>query len=38
VQTFRTQFDGPLRQKGIQEVAKELRGGTLQAGPAGNGK
>jgi len=38
VQTFRTQFDGPLRQKGIKEVAKELRGGTLQAGPAGNGK
>lgn len=38
VQTFRTQFDAPLRQKGIQEVAKELRAGSMQAGPAGNGK
>lgn len=37
VQTFKTQFDTPLRQKGIAEVAKELRGGTLQAAPA-NGK
>ena len=32
VQTFKTQFDAPLRQKGIAEVAKELRDGTLQAG------
>jgi len=38
VQTFRTQFGAPLRQKGIQEVAKELRAGSMQAGPAGNGK
>jgi len=38
VQTFRTQFDAPLRQKGIQAVAKDLRAGSLQAGPAGNGK
>ncbi len=38
VQTFRTQFDAPLKQKGIKQVAAELRGGTLQAGPAGNGK
>ncbi|HBK46146.1 MAG TPA: organic solvent ABC transporter [Xanthomonadaceae bacterium] len=39
VQTFKTQFDGPLRQKGIVEVAKELRSGGLQvAQPAGNGK
>jgi len=38
VQTFKTQFDAPLRQKGIAEVAKELRDGTLQAGPQGNGK
>ncbi|HEY9254526.1 MAG TPA: ABC transporter substrate-binding protein [Stenotrophomonas sp.] len=38
VQTFKTQFDAPLRQKGIAEVAKELRDGSLQAGPQGNGK
>jgi phospholipid transport system substrate-binding protein len=38
VQTFRTQFDTPLKQKGIKQVAAELRGGTLQAAPAGNGK
>jgi phospholipid transport system substrate-binding protein len=38
VQTFRTQFDAPLKQKGIKQVAAELRGGTLQAAPAGNGK
>ena len=35
---FRRDFDAPLRQKGIQEVAKELRAGSMQAGPAGNGK
>lgn len=39
VQTFKTQFDAPLRQKGIAEVAKELRDGTLQAGgQQANGK
>lgn len=38
VQTFRTQFDAPLRQKGIKAVANDLRSGSLQAGPAGNGK
>lgn len=38
VQTFRTQFDAPLKQKGIKQVAADLRGGSLQAGPAGNGK
>ncbi|MGH8039875.1 MAG: MlaC/ttg2D family ABC transporter substrate-binding protein [Stenotrophomonas sp.] len=38
VQTFRTQFDGPLRQKGIKAVANDLRSGSMQAGPAGNGK
>jgi len=38
VQTFRNQFDAPLRQKGIKQVAEELRTGNLQAGPAGNGR
>jgi phospholipid transport system substrate-binding protein len=38
VQTFKTQFDTPLRQKGIAEVAKELRGGTLQAAPDNGNK
>ena len=38
VQTFRNQFDTPLRQKGIAEVAKELHDGTLSAQPANNGK
>ena len=38
VQTFKTQFDAPLRQKGIAEVAKELRNGTLQAGQQGGAK
>ncbi|HYG06749.1 MAG TPA: ABC transporter substrate-binding protein [Stenotrophomonas sp.] len=38
VQTFKTQFDAPLRQKGIAEVAKELRDGTLQAGNQAGGK
>lgn len=36
VQTFKNQFDGPLRQKGIEQVANELHSGTLQAG--GNGR
>jgi len=38
VQTFRNQFDGPLRQKGIKAVAADLRSGSLSAGPAANGK
>ncbi|KAG1081022.1 hypothetical protein G6F40_015654 [Rhizopus arrhizus] len=38
VQTFRNQFDTPLRQKGIKQVAGELHSGSMQAGPAGNGK
>jgi phospholipid transport system substrate-binding protein len=37
VQTFRNQFDAPLRQKGIAEVAKELRSGTLST-QSSNGK
>lgn len=36
VQTFKNQFDGPLRQKGIEQVARDLRSGSLQAG--GNGR
>ena len=31
VQTFRGQFDAPLRQKGIKAVTAELRSGTLKA-------
>jgi phospholipid transport system substrate-binding protein len=31
VQTFRTQFDGPLSQKSIPQVAADLRAGKLQA-------
>ncbi|MCF7751624.1 ABC transporter substrate-binding protein [Bacillus subtilis subsp. subtilis] len=38
VQTFKTQFDAPLRQKSIQQVATELRSGTMQAGQAPRGK
>jgi len=38
VQTFRNQFDAPLRQKGIKQVATELRSGSMQAGTPGNGK
>ncbi|AAW73561.1 MlaC/ttg2D family ABC transporter substrate-binding protein [Xanthomonas oryzae] len=34
VQTFKTQFDGPLREKGIAKVAAELRTGNLQVGAA----
>ncbi|AIC10159.1 MlaC/ttg2D family ABC transporter substrate-binding protein [Xylella fastidiosa] len=37
VQTFRNQFDAPLRQKGIAQVAAELRSGNLQVGKS-NGK
>ncbi|MFT4248885.1 MAG: ABC transporter substrate-binding protein [Pseudomonas sp.] len=38
VQTFRNQFDTPLRQKGIAEVAKELHNGSLTTQPANDGK
>lgn len=40
VQTFKNQFDTPLRQKSIKDVAAELRSGTMQAsaGPAPRGK
>ena len=38
VQTFKTQFDAPLRQKSIQQVATELRNGSMQAGQAPRGK
>ncbi|QDH68738.1 ABC transporter substrate-binding protein [Lysobacter alkalisoli] len=31
VQTFRNQFDAPLRQKSIPQVAADLRAGTIQA-------
>lgn len=31
VQTFRSQFDGPLAQKSIRQVANELKAGQLQA-------
>lgn len=34
VQTFRSQFDGPLRQKSIAQVAADLRSGNLQTAPA----
>jgi phospholipid transport system substrate-binding protein len=32
VQTFKNQFDAPLRQKSIAQVAADLRNGTMQAG------
>ncbi len=40
VQTFKNQFDAPLRQKSIRQVATELRSGSIQAnaGPAPRGK
>ncbi len=38
VQTFRNQFDAPLRQKGIKQVATDLRSGAMQAAPGSNGK
>lgn len=40
VQTFKNQFDTPLRQKSIKDVAAELRNGSMQAsaGPAPRGK
>lgn len=34
VQTFRSQFDAPLRQKSIAQVAADLRSGNLQTAPA----
>ncbi len=42
VQTFKNQFDTPLRQKSIAQVAADLRNGTLQVqqpanGPGGTG-
>lgn len=40
VQTFKNQFDAPLRQKSIKQVATELRSGSMQAapGPAPRGR
>jgi len=40
VQTFKNQFDAPLRQKSIKQVATELRSGSIQAnaGPAPSGR
>ena len=36
VQTFKNQFDTPLRQKSIAQVAADLRAGKLQANGSGN--
>lgn len=36
VQTFKNQFDGPLRQKSIPQVAAELRAGQVQANAPSN--
>ena len=36
VQTFKNQFDAPLAQKGIEQVANDLRSGKMKAG--GNGR
>ncbi|WP_369935521.1 MlaC/ttg2D family ABC transporter substrate-binding protein [Xanthomonas tesorieronis] len=36
VQTFRNQFDTPLRTKSIAQVAAELRNGSMQVAPASN--
>ena len=38
VQTFRGQFDAPLRQKPIAQVAAELRSGALQTAPTNGGR
>lgn len=38
VQTFRSQFDTPLRQKSIRQVTSDLRNGTLQPATEVNGK
>ena len=37
VQTFRSQFDAPLRQKSIAQVAADLRAGTIQPQADANG-
>jgi len=36
VQTFRNQFDTPLRTKSIAQVAADLRNGSMQVAPASN--
>ena len=36
VQTFKNQFDGPLRQKSIAQVAADLRAGKMQANGSSN--
>lgn len=36
VQTFKNQFDGPLRQKSIAQVAADLRAGKMQVDGGGN--
>ncbi len=38
VQTFKTQFDAPLRQKTIPQVAADLRDGKLQVNGSASGK
>ncbi len=38
VQTFKTQFDTPLRQKSISQVAADLRAGRLQTNANASGK
>ena len=38
VQTFRGQFDSPLRQKGIAQVAADLRNGSLKAADGNGGR
>lgn len=38
VQTFKTQFDTPLRQKSISQVAADLRAGKLQTNASASGK
>jgi phospholipid transport system substrate-binding protein len=38
VQTFKTQFDTPLRQKSIAQVAADLKSGKLQVNGSASGK
>lgn len=38
VQTFRTQFDGPLRRKSIAQVAADIKAGRLQVDASQDGK
>ena len=38
VQTFKTQFDTPLRQKSIAQVASDLKSGKLQVNGSASGK